>query len=207
MKFFNVTEKDIPKPEQAGFVLSVETEELGINAGLQDRVIQAYGGLVYMDFAKDIMDELGHGEYVELCPDLLPPLFLAYQADPSNSGKIHNDVRKRFDAGDPNVLAGMKKFGEITARGRAAIEKQDHAALADLMTENFELRRALYGDPALGAANIRMVEIANAHGAAAKFSGSGGAVVGCCRDPATFPALRNALEAEEFVVVQVVANR
>ena len=35
----------------ANLVLAVETEELGIPAGLQDRVIQAYEGVVFMDFA------------------------------------------------------------------------------------------------------------------------------------------------------------
>lgn len=33
--------------EKPGVVLSAE-EELGIAAGLQDRVVQVYGGLVYM---------------------------------------------------------------------------------------------------------------------------------------------------------------
>lgn len=46
-------------------MLSVETRELGINAGLQDRVIQAYGGLVYMDFSKEHMHR-GYGEYEAL---------------------------------------------------------------------------------------------------------------------------------------------
>lgn len=32
--------QDIPKPKQPQFILNVETEELGIQAGLQDRVIQ-----------------------------------------------------------------------------------------------------------------------------------------------------------------------
>ncbi len=36
-------------------------EELGITAGLQDRVIQVYGGVVYMDFAKEFMQQHGHG--------------------------------------------------------------------------------------------------------------------------------------------------
>ena len=36
-------------------------EELGITAGLQDRVVQVYGGLVYMDFARESMQQLGHG--------------------------------------------------------------------------------------------------------------------------------------------------
>ena len=41
-------------------------------AGLQDRVIQAYQGLVYMDFSRDLMDSRGYGEYERLDPALLP---------------------------------------------------------------------------------------------------------------------------------------
>jgi galactokinase/mevalonate kinase-like predicted kinase len=33
-------------------ILSIERDELGISAGLQDRVIQTYGGLVHMDFTR-----------------------------------------------------------------------------------------------------------------------------------------------------------
>ena len=37
--------------------------ELNINAGLQDRVVQVYEGLVYMDFSRDVIKSKGHGEY------------------------------------------------------------------------------------------------------------------------------------------------
>jgi glucuronokinase len=47
MEFYGV---EIPLEIQPTFVLSVEMEELGISGGLQDRVIQCYEGLVYMDF-------------------------------------------------------------------------------------------------------------------------------------------------------------
>jgi glucuronokinase len=36
---------------QANIALETETKELGVPAGLQDRVIQAYEGLVFMDFS------------------------------------------------------------------------------------------------------------------------------------------------------------
>ena len=52
--------------------------------------------------------------------------------------------------------------------------------LAELMDTNFDLRRSLYGDAALGAVNIAMVECARSCGAAAKFCGSGGCVLVCC---------------------------
>lgn len=86
------------------FVLDVEMSELGINAGLQDRVIQKYNGLVYMDFDKKLFAEQGHGNYINLDSHSLPDFWLAYLADPSDSGRIHNDVRQRFIAGDPETI-------------------------------------------------------------------------------------------------------
>ena len=45
MTFYQV---EIPIEKLPTLVLSAEVDELGINAGLQDRVIQAYEGCVYM---------------------------------------------------------------------------------------------------------------------------------------------------------------
>ena len=50
----------VPVVERPGLVLRAE-EDLGITAGLQDRVVQVFGGVVYMDFAKDYMQTQGHG--------------------------------------------------------------------------------------------------------------------------------------------------
>ena len=51
-----------------------------------------------------------------------------------------------------------------------------------MMDENFDTRRDIYGDPAIGEANLQMVTIARKHGSAVKFPGSGGAVIGLCLD-------------------------
>nr|XP_015192989.1 PREDICTED: probable glucuronokinase 2 [Lepisosteus oculatus] len=61
MKFYNITDGDLPRPVRANFILNVETEELFITAGLQDRVVQVYEGLVYMDFGKELMEGKGYG--------------------------------------------------------------------------------------------------------------------------------------------------
>src|SRR5713101_1336688 len=74
MDFYDV---EVPLVAQPSFVLSVERDELGIAAGLQDRVIQVYEGLVSMDFARERMQELGgyrYGVYERLDPALLPPI-------------------------------------------------------------------------------------------------------------------------------------
>jgi glucuronokinase len=49
MQFYKV---EIPIEILPQLVMVTETEELGITAGLQDRVIQCYEGCVYMDFDK-----------------------------------------------------------------------------------------------------------------------------------------------------------
>src|SRR5207248_8806701 len=57
MDFYGV---EIPLDVQPSLALAVEVEELNITAGLQDRVIQVYEGLVYMDFAQETLQET-HG--------------------------------------------------------------------------------------------------------------------------------------------------
>src|SRR3984957_11543251 len=70
MKFYDY---QIPLHLQPQMVLSVEKDELGINAGLQDRVIQTYEGIVFMDFDKKLMEARGYGEYIPLKPPRMPP--------------------------------------------------------------------------------------------------------------------------------------
>lgn len=61
------------------------------------------------------------------------------------------------------------------------------------------LCRRLFGDDALGAMNIEMVEIARRIGAASKFTGSGGAVVVFCPDgPSQVKQLEDACHSAGF---------
>ena len=60
MQFCGV--QGIPKETQPSLILSVERDELGISAGLQDRVIQVYEGAVYMDFRRDLVENEGRGQ-------------------------------------------------------------------------------------------------------------------------------------------------
>eukprot|EP00911_Craspedida_sp_UC1_P002995 UC1_evm5s2186 len=208
MFFFELTESDIPKTLQPSLVLAIEREELGINAGLQDRVIQIYDGCVYMDFEKSGMEKRGHGNYIALPmrnPDL-PAFWLAYLADPSDSGKIHSNVRARYDAGDVEVVDAMAEFARFAEEARGCIEAGNAAELANLMDANFALRRKVYGDACVGSANLAMVEIAQRHGAAVKFPGSGGAVVGLCREPGQLAPLKADLERAGFVFSPIVPH-
>nr|XP_033774104.1 glucuronokinase 1-like [Geotrypetes seraphini] len=204
MKFYNLTEDDMPKPIRANFVLLVETEELYITAGLQDRVIQVYEGLVYMDFGKELMEKQSYGDYIPLDINSAPPFWLAYLRDPSDSGTIHSNVRQRWLNGDTKVVEAMRSFSELTDLAKQALETRDWTELATLMDKNFELRRSIFTDACLGPGNLKMVEIARKHGSAVKLPGSGGAVIGLCLDPKNLVELKKAYQEAGFVFCHVV---
>lgn len=108
MDFYEVS---IPLEVQPSLALSVETKELGITGGLQDRVIQCYEGLVSMDFSKEkmsIRDGYECGVYERLDPALLPPVYIAYCDELGEPTEvIHNNLRQRYDRGDAYVVGAM----------------------------------------------------------------------------------------------------
>ena len=168
----------------AELALAVETEELGIAAGLQDRVAQAYGGLVFMEFGDG-------GAYEQLASALLPPLVVAWRADAAqNSGEVHAALRTRLEAGDATVVAGMKELAELARAARAALIAGDRERLARSADESFDVRRRLL---ALDPRHVELVERARALGAGANYTGSGGAVVAVCRDQAHAGVVAGAL--------------
>ena len=189
MDFFEV---NVPKVIQPNVVLSVETMELGIPAGLQDRVAQVYGGLVYMDFSREIMEEYGHGRYDELDPSLLPPLYIAYMNALSEGTEVfHDDIRRRFESGDRELRGAMREFARLAERFRGALERGNIDEMNRLINRNFDLRAAIYD---VSETNWRLINTARNCGVSAKFCGSGGAIVGICEDEKTFAELADAMK-------------
>jgi glucuronokinase len=199
MSFFQV---DIPKPTLANLVLSVENNELGIPAGLQDRVIQVYEGVVYMDFDKALMERQGHGTYEEIDPRLLPPVYIAYLPELSEGTEVfHNDIRSRFNHGDPAVVDAMKFWADLAERTRGYLLRNEGYKIGPLLDANFNQRREIYR---IGESNLRMVDTARSVGASAKFTGSGGAIVGTYEDEAMYHRLVEKLGLIGVKVIQPV---
>ncbi len=197
MQFYGVS---IPKPVQANLALETETKELRVNAGLQDRVILVYEGAVYMDFARDSMEERGYGEYVPMDPALLPNLYVAYRTDLSEGTEVfHDNIRGRFADGDPEVVAAMQEWARMAEEGKQALLDGDTAKLDKLIDANFDLRSRIYR---IGEENLAMIRAAREAGATAKFAGSGGAITGTYRDAAHFEELRRAFAARGIAAVQ-----
>lgn len=188
MQFHNV---QIPLHLMPGLALSVEREELNIAAGLQDRVIQNYEGIVYMDFDRALLESRGYGEYEPLAPAKHPPIYVAF--DPSRaevSDVPHRNLRELWNCGDPTVHDTMAKYRALTDQGKAAILSADWETLGKVVDQNFTLRQRIMNIP---PENLRMVEVARSIGASAHFCGSGGAICGLYRDGAHYQKLVDAL--------------
>jgi glucuronokinase len=163
----------LQRGELAALALAVEREELGIAAGLQDRVAQSYGGLTFMDFAPG-------GRYESLDAALLPPLVVAWRGDTSaDSGIVHGDLRSRFDAGEEVVRNAMTRLAELAREARAALLAGDRGAFATAVDRSFDARAQMME---LDARHVAMIERARACGASANYTGSGGAIAAVCRD-------------------------
>jgi glucuronokinase len=197
MAFYGVS---IARYIQANLILSAETDELRIAAGLQDRVIQVYEGLVYMDFSKEIMAKQGYGNYEALGTELLPKLYIAYRADLSEPTEVfHNNIRDRFVLGDKEVTGAIRYWAGLTDKVRRCLLNRQLEKIAGLLNANFDRRRKIYR---LSVDNILMVETARRLGASAKFTGSGGAIVGTYENEQMFKQLRKKLGKLNIKVIK-----
>lgn len=160
---------DPPPREVALTALAVEREDLGIPGGRQDQLVQAHGGLALMDFSCD-----PDGNVEQLDPSLLPPLVVAWRSQVAeDSGVPHAELRSRYGRGD------MAELAALAHAAAAALQIGDLTAFAHAVDESFEHRARMV---ALNPGHVEMVETARAAGAAANYSGSGGAIVAVCRD-------------------------
>ncbi len=192
MEFYGV---DVPLAAQPSLVLSVETDELGISAGLQDRVVQCYEGQIYMDFdraqERDVSGLIAY-HYEPMSTDWAPPLYVAYHAELGEPTEtFHNDIRARYDRGETEIVDAMRQFAQLAYGGREAYLQRDTERLNTLMDANFDLRQQLYRLPDW---QVKMIKAARSCGASAKFAGSGGAIVGLYMDGDMLSRLREKME-------------
>ena len=103
---------------------------------------------------------------------------------------IHNNLRARYDAGEPAVVDAMGRFAELARLAWQAITAGDADQLSELIDANFDLRRSICRLP---EGQVGMIEAARRCGASAKFAGSGGAIIGTYPDEAAYQQLQTTL--------------
>jgi glucuronokinase len=185
-------ETELPPFELAERALEAEVEDLGIAAGPMDRAVQAYEGLLAMDFRPPRTP----ASYRRLDPGLLPPLFVAW--DPRlgiASGTVHRDMRVRWLAGDPALRKAVQTLCALVDEGMRCLEAQNLQGLRRCVDRNFDTRASVWP---IAPRDRQMVDLGRAAGAAVKFCGSGGAVLGVLHEPEEFEAMERAYREAGF---------
>lgn len=189
MEFFEV---EIPLDILPSVALAAENDELGIAAGLQDRVIQCFEGVVMMDFGPEKEKELNgvsHFSYTKVQPNQLPNLYIAYKLNVGSPTEIyHNRLRERYNDGEPLVVDTMQKIAELVDEAQEALKKNETRALARLINQNFDYRAKM---SQILQWQQEMISLARNCGASAKFAGSGGAIIGTYEDEKMLAGLTN----------------
>lgn len=176
----------------ASLALAAERDVLGIAAGLQDRVVQSFGGTVAMDFGpghRHTIHGLEAGTYRSLPP---PPgvLLVAFRPETATaSGAVHGSV----DPSDREFASAMQTLARHAHHAARAIEVGDAEALGRAMSATFDVRASVME---LDPRHVEMVEVARRHGAAANYTGSGGAVVVLTASAGAMARVREALHGE-----------
>ncbi|MGQ9672297.1 MAG: GHMP family kinase ATP-binding protein [Candidatus Aminicenantales bacterium] len=152
----------------------VETEDLGMQSGIQDQVAAAYGGICFIH-----MPEYPRAcvEKVSLKPgiwaELGRRLCLVYLGRPHRSSVLHERVISGLERGGSKreILEALKK---LPARARAHLTAGDLESYGKVMIENNEYQRALLAELISNEAD-EIIHIAKRHGAAGwKVNGAGG---------------------------------
>ena len=179
--------------ELAQLALSIERDRLDVAAGLQDRLVQSVGRMVSMTF--DPID------FERLRPAIDLPLFVAWSnAAAETSDTVHRSLRRRFDGGDPHVIASMSGLADQAGMAAAAITSGDLHGLGQAMRRTFEIRSMMIDvDPT----TMALIDTALAIGAAANSAGSGGSIVGLVPDRSDLPAAADAFTAAGFEFLEI----
>jgi len=154
----------------ARMALEAENYELGSDAGPQDRVAQAVGGVVFMDFS-------GVDWRAEALDVALPPLYVAWLRDAAApSSDWHAALARR----SPTALREpMAELAVLARDAREALEMGDHEDFGRCLDGSLDVRERL---GPLDPRHLGLAHTARACGATANFTGSGGAIVGTLPD-------------------------
>lgn len=182
--------------ELAQLALSVERDRLGVEAGLQDRLVQSVGRPAAMRF-----EPVGY-DVLDIPDDF--QLFVAWTNDDVEaSTTIHRSLRRRYDAGDEQVRAVMEELAAQANRAKRGIVDGDASLLADAMHRTMALRLQIVELP---DAQRQLVEVGRKAGAAVNSAGSGGSVVGLARHAEHLGQVVSDYEAAGFEVLSLCAG-
>jgi len=172
--------------------LTAEIKYLGIIAGPMDRWIQAQEKFVWMNFSKN--------KTKIISDKMLPSFRILISSKPGkSSGSVHAPVMERWNRSDPFVKKVIDEYVILVEKGLEALLSGDFFGLAECMDRNFELRSSLFN---IESGDQEIIDLCKMHGAAAKFCGSGGAIISLMKEEREWTDLEKDAKNNGILVVE-----
>jgi D-glycero-alpha-D-manno-heptose-7-phosphate kinase len=169
-----LTERRLSPYDIAALAHSIETEELGLECGVQDQLASVYGGINFIEIVDFPNSRVSKMELSDpIWWELEHRLLLAYIGRPHFS----SDVHKRVIAGlgdEPHNDGRLARLRQLAYRSRDALFARDFVALGRAFDENTQVQRELHKD--LVCDDFEgIISLAQAFGAlGCKVNGAGG---------------------------------
>jgi len=141
-----LSEGRLPPHDTAALAHSIETEELGLECGVQDQLASVYGGINFIE-----IHDFPHARVSNLTiPDniwweLEQRLILAYIGKPHYSSDIHKMVIADL-GGETQNDRRLVQLRQLAHQARDALCEGDFVTLGRLFNENTQVQRALHKD-------------------------------------------------------------
>jgi D-glycero-alpha-D-manno-heptose-7-phosphate kinase len=152
----------------------IEVERLGLQAGIQDQLCAAYGGLNYIE-----MFDYPHASVSQIAVpnsvwwELERRLMLVFLGRTHVSSEVHERVIARLEA-EGAGSAHLDELRRCAERSRDAVAAGDFGQLGAAMAANTEAQARLHDELVSAEARV-VIDIAKAHGAVGwKVNGAGG---------------------------------
>jgi D-glycero-alpha-D-manno-heptose-7-phosphate kinase len=122
----------------------LETEELGLECGVQDQLAAAYGGVCFMEVdypdatvsRLDIEDDVLH--------ELEERLVLAYVGQSRLSDAVHRRVIEGLETGDEGITDALTTLRGLPHEMKAALMQGDFDAMAEVVNANWAAQKQLH---------------------------------------------------------------
>lgn len=161
--------------EVAALAHKLETEELGIQSGVQDQAASAAGGIgfhIIDPYPSVSTSPVRLSE--DICLELDSRLLLVYTGEAHLSGDVHTKVIADYEAGEKRTLNAIDTLRNTPVWAKSALTRGDFVELAEIMNINTAAQKKLH--PSITTEKIEMLEnVARKAGALGfKINGAGG---------------------------------
>lgn len=189
--------------EVAKLAHKLETEELGIQSGVQDQVASAVGGIGFHaiePYPAVSTSVLRLREDIQM--ELESRLLLVYTGEAHLSGDVHNKVIRDYEGGAEKTLKAMDTLRSTPLWAKNALMRGNFVELAEIMNVNMAAQRNLHPDIATDKINILedISRKAGAIGFKINGAGGGGSVTVLC-DTENTRRVETAVKAAGFQVL------